>query len=60
MSLSLTLSLTELSVPHLDLTGGDQVVNVIESFLYGFAYRHQAMVPQDEHLRYQGRKKTCQ
>lgn len=35
---------------YLNLTGGDQIVDVIESFLHCFAYRHQAVVSQDEHL----------
>lgn len=35
---------------YLDLTGSDQIVDVIESFLHCFTYRHQAMVPQDQHL----------
>lgn len=37
-------------VSYLDLTGCDQIVGVIESFLYCRAYTHQAMIPQDEHL----------
>lgn len=41
-------------VSYLDLTGSDQVVDVIESFLHCFAHGHQAMVFQDEHL--EGRK----
>lgn len=44
-------SFTELCVyPYLDLTGSDQIVDVIESFLHCFTYRHQPMVSQDEHL----------
>lgn len=40
---------------YLDLTGSDQIVDVIKSFFYGFTSRHQAVVPQNEHLK-QGKK----
>jgi len=39
------------SMSYLDLTGGDQIVHVIESFLHCCANGHQAVVPQDEHLK---------
>lgn len=35
---------------YLDLTGSDQIVNVMESFLHCRAESHQAVVPQDQHL----------
>lgn len=39
------------SVSYLDLTGSDQIVDVIESLLHCFTYWHQAMVPKDQHLK---------
>lgn len=39
------------SVSYLDLTGSDQIVDVIESLLHRFTYWHQAMVPKDQHLK---------
>lgn len=41
---------------YLDLTGGDQIVDVIESFLHCCTYRHQPVVPQDQHLRQEENK----
>lgn len=38
-------------VSYLDLTGSDQVVDVVKSFLHSFPDSHQAVVPQDENLQ---------